>query len=461
MFEKSSRGMQTISHIARSNVNSNDKQKEFSLRETNIQTMDKECTDIIEDAFNPIKCTTWQSKKNLVDRIEEDHPTHKSIEYNIEEKKIVLPPIGRGLKEKGKRHILLNSIKIDSFSSGSSEEPQKEQFFEEVLAFAKKRGITSSENLICAISKDQEGSRFIQKKLDSATSEEIDITFEEICPWISELIVDLFGNYVVQKFLEIGTTEQREKIFSAMESTIISLALHMYGCRVIQKALECKDINRKIVEKIKGHVIDLVCDQNGNHVVQKCVECVDSDFVIKEFEEDAVSLSRHRYGCRVIQRIFENSTKCASAIDKIISNAKLLVEDQYGNYVIQHILEKGTHAHKRKIITELSDNIAEYSIHKFASNVMEKCVICGTSEDRRYMLKQLKSAVGPAGEDLLVHITMDKFGNYVVQRLLDVLTGSDKEVLMSHLRANIADLKKSSYAKCIISKLALLDSKKE
>ncbi|KAI5159888.1 pumilio RNA-binding family [Nematocida ausubeli] len=461
MFEKNIRSARSISHIARGNVDPDDKEKEFSLHETNTQTMDKECTDIIEDAFNPIKCTTWQSKKNLVDRIEEDHPTHKSIEYNIEEKKSVLPPIGKGLKEKGKRHILLNSIKIDSFSSTPTAEPLKDQFFEEVYAFAKKRGISSSENLICAISKDQEGSRFIQKKLDGASAEEIAMTFEEICPWIGDLIADLFGNYVVQKFLEIGTHEQREKIFSAMEGTIIPLALHMYGCRVIQKALECKDINRKIVERIKGHVIDLVCDQNGNHVVQKCVECVDSDFVIKEFEEDAVSLSRHRYGCRVIQRIFENSTKCASAIDKIISNAKLLVEDQYGNYVIQHILEKGTHAHKRKIITDLSDNIAEYSTHKFASNVMEKCVICGTMEDRKHMLKQLKSAVGPSGEDMLIHITMDKFGNYVIQRLLDVLTGADKEVLMAHLKANISDLKKSSYAKCIISKLALLDSKRE
>ncbi|KAI5191915.1 pumilio RNA-binding family [Nematocida minor] len=453
MFEESSSKLRKSAKEIKSMETSNGK---------SIQNMDKECTDIIEDAFNPIKCTAWQSKKNLVDRIEEDHPTHKSIEYKIIEKKNHLPPIGKGLQDKNRgKYILLNSIKIESISTGSSPDTQRDQFFEEVQAFAKKRGISSAGNLICAISKDQEGSRFIQKKLDTASAEEIAMTFQEICPWIGDLIVDLFGNYVVQKFLEIGTGEQRGKIFQAMEGSVISLALHMYGCRVIQKALECKDINRKIVEKIKGHVIDLVCDQNGNHVVQKCVECVDSDFVIKEFEEDAVSLSRHRYGCRVIQRIFENSTKCASAVDKIINNAKLLVEDQYGNYVIQHILEKGTHAHKRKIISDLSDNIAEYSTHKFASNVMEKCVVCGTPEDRKHMLRQLRSAVGASGEDILIYITMDKFGNYVIQRLLDVLTGADKEILISHLKMNMSDLKKSSYAKCIVSKIALLEAKKE
>ncbi|KAH9386259.1 pumilio RNA-binding family [Nematocida major] len=435
--------------------------EDFSLRSPQTQTMEKECTDIIEDAFNPIKCTTWQSKKNLLDRIEEDHPTHKSIEYNIVEKMTNLPPIGKGLLGKNTaRSILLNSIKMDAIPSVPVE-AHRDQFFEDISTFAKKRSIAANGNVVCAISKDQEGSRFIQKKLDTASEDEINMTFLEILPWISELIVDLFGNYVVQKFLEIGSTEQRERIFGAMEDMIIPLALHMYGCRVIQKALECKDINEMIVQKIKGHVIDLVCDQNGNHVVQKCVECVDTDFVIKEFEEDAVSLSKHRYGCRVIQRIFENSTRCTSAIEKIISNAKALVEDQYGNYVIQHILEKGTQDHKVKIITELSGNIAEYSIHKFASNVMEKCVICGTPDDRRHMLKQLRSAVGASGEDMLVQISMDKFGNYVIQRLLDVLTGPEKELLVGHLKANIGDLKKSSYTKCIVSKIAALDIKKD
>lgn len=453
MFEESSSKLRKSAKEIKSIAASNGKA---------VQNMEKECTDIIEDAFNPIKCTAWQSKKNLVDRIEEDHPTHKSIEYKIIEKKSPIPPIGKGLHDKGRgKYILLNSIKIESIPGGSPSDIQRDQFFDEIQAFAKKRGIVSDGNLVCAISKDQEGSRFIQKKLDTASTEEVNMTFQEISPWISDLIVDLFGNYVVQKFLEIGTKDHKNKIFLAMEDMVIPLALHMYGCRVIQKALECKDINRKIVEKIKGHVIDLVCDQNGNHVVQKCVECVDSEFMIKEFEEDPVSLSKHRYGCRVIQRIFENSTRCSAVIDKIIENARSLVEDQYGNYVIQNILEKGTNAHRRKIISDLSDNIAEYSTHKFASNVMEKCVVCGTHEDRRYMLKQLRSAVSTSGENILIYITMDKFGNYVIQRLLDVLVGADKELLISHLKSNMSDLKKSSYAKCIVSKIALLESKKE
>ncbi|KAI5181748.1 pumilio RNA-binding family [Nematocida sp. AWRm80] len=421
----------------------------------------KETTDIIANAFSPIKCTSWQAK-NLVDQIEEDHPPYKSIEYKIADNPLGLPPIGKGIPEKNKgRFMTMGGVKADSIvlpGVAAVSSIKKHQFFEEIQAFTRKRGITSSTStVVCAISKDQEGSRFIQRKLDTATAEEIEMTFNEIKKWLPELMTDLFGNYVVQKFLEIGTAEQKKEIFHSMEGIVIKLALHMYGCRVIQKALECKEINQSIIEKIKGHVIELICDQNGNHVIQKCVECINSDFIIKEFEQDTVTLSKHRYGCRVIQRIFENNTQCFSAIDMIIKNAKVLVEDQYGNYVIQHILEKGTEEHRRQIISALSDKIVRHSTHKFASNVMEKCVMCGTPDDRRYMLSQLIPSKDTSS-DVLIQITCDKFGNYVIQRMLDVLTGKDKELLSSHLKAHFAEIKKSSYAKCIVSKLVQLDS---
>ncbi|KAI5171406.1 pumilio RNA-binding family [Nematocida sp. LUAm3] len=423
------------------------------------QDASRDTSNIIEDAFKPIQCTfpfIWKiHSRSLLEQIDEDHPSErKSTEYNLNEKKEKLLPIGQGITEKTQNRVIgLPRTKPESNSGEILIESRKSQYFEEMQVFARKRGIPISSTLIYSISKDQEGSRFIQKKLDSSSQEEIDITFLEVKKWISDLIVDLFGNYVIQKFLEIGSQEQQQEIFLSMEPMIIPLALHMYGCRVVQKALECKEINRKIVERIQGHVIDLVCDQNGNHVIQKCVECVDADFIIKEFEQDAVGLSKHRYGCRVIQRIFENSTKCTAAVERIINNSRSLVEDQYGNYVIQHILEKGTEEHKRRIIENFIEKLPEYSTHKFASNVMEKCVLCGTQDARKKMLSQLMQQK-PGKENMLITISSDKFGNYVIQRMLDVLTGKDKDLLVSSLRAHLTELKKSSYAKCIVSKIA-------
>ena len=49
------------------------------------------------------------------------------------------------------------------------------------------------------ISADQYGSRFIQQKLETATTEEKNMVYEEIMPQALALMTDVFGNYVIQK----------------------------------------------------------------------------------------------------------------------------------------------------------------------------------------------------------------------------------------------------------------------
>lgn len=46
---------------------------------------------------------------------------------------------------------------------------------------------------------DQYGGRFIQQKLETATTEEKNMVFREIMPQALSLMTDVFGNYVIQK----------------------------------------------------------------------------------------------------------------------------------------------------------------------------------------------------------------------------------------------------------------------
>jgi pumilio RNA-binding family len=48
-------------------------------------------------------------------------------------------------------------------------------------------------------SSDQYGSRFIQQKLETASTEEKNMIFPEILPQARNLMTDVFGNYVIQK----------------------------------------------------------------------------------------------------------------------------------------------------------------------------------------------------------------------------------------------------------------------
>lgn len=66
-------------------------------------------------------------------------------------------------------------------------------------SFLFRRLISDLFNITSLSSADQYGSRFIQQKLETATTEEKNMVFQEIFPQALALMTDVFGNYVIQK----------------------------------------------------------------------------------------------------------------------------------------------------------------------------------------------------------------------------------------------------------------------
>ncbi|GJW09596.1 pumilio homolog 2 [Tanacetum coccineum] len=157
----------------------------------------------------------------------------------------------------------------------------------------------------------QYGSRFIQQKLETATTEDKNMVFEEIFPQALTLMTDVFGNYVIQKFFEHAMPPRRRELARKLLGHVLTLSRQMYGCRVIQKAIKVVDLDQKIkmVGELDGHIMRYASDQNGNHVIQKCIECVPEEhiqFINTTFFDQFVTLLTHPYGCRIIQRVLEH-----------------------------------------------------------------------------------------------------------------------------------------------------------
>lgn len=53
-------------------------------------------------------------------------------------------------------------------------------------------------------------------------------------------------------------------------------------------------------------------------------------------------------------------------MEEILRATTTLAQDQYGNYVVQHVLEHGQPAEKKDICTKLAGQIVAMSQHKFA-----------------------------------------------------------------------------------------------
>lgn len=343
---------------------------------------------------------------------------------------------------------------------------QKSHSFLEELKSNKGRRFELSDiaGRIVEFSADQHGSRFIQQKLETCSFEEKTSVFEEVLPHASTLMTDVFGNYVIQKFFEHGSPEQRKKLANQLSGHILPLSLQMYGCRVIQKALEVITIDQKtlLVHELDGHIMRCVRDQNGNHVIQKCIECVPTEkisFIISAFSGQVATLSMHPYGCRVIQRVLEHCTdelQSQSIVEEILQSICVLAQDQYGNYVTQHVLERGKAEERNQIIKTLAGQVVQMSQHKFASNVIEKCLQHGDAAERQLLIEEI---VGQTeGNDNLLVMMKDQFANYVVQKILDTCTDKQREVLLNRIRDHLLALKKYTYGKHIVARVEQLSS---
>ncbi|XP_074560713.1 pumilio homolog 5-like [Curcuma longa] len=312
---------------------------------------------------------------------------------------------------------------------------------------------------VVEFSTDQHGSRFIQQKLETCSVDEKASVFSEVLPHSSLLMTDVFGNYVIQKFFEHGSPEQRKELANKLAGNVLPLSLQMYGCRVIQKALEVIHLDQKtqLVQELDGNVMRCVRDQNGNHVIQKCIECIPAEkigFIISAFHGQVATLSTHPYGCRVIQRVLEHCSDESQSqfiVDEILQSACLLAQDQYGNYVTQHVLERGKAHERSEIISKLFGQIVQMSQNKFASNVIEKCLAYGSTEERDHLIREI---VGQTeGNDNLLVMMKDQFANYVVQKILETCTDKQREILLNRVKVHLSALKKYTYGKHIVTRI--------
>ncbi|EMC96457.1 hypothetical protein BAUCODRAFT_108119 [Baudoinia panamericana UAMH 10762] len=274
---------------------------------------------------------------------------------------------------------------------------------------------------------DQHGSRFIQTKLELADSDEKERVFAEIEPNAIPLMTDVFGNYVIQKFFEHGDLRHKTILAGKMQGQVLTLSMQMYGCRVVQKALDhvLIDVQAVLVRELENHVLKCVKDQNGNHVIQKAIErCPTQNigFILNAFRGQVVSLSIHPYGCRVIQRCLERCDMQSKAmiLDEIFAGEgiKGMITDQYGNYVVQHVVSRDNGCAKQQVLQIVFVGLETYSKHKFASNVVEKCLEQADDRWRHAVLHKMAdmNQHRVEGDGYVASLVKDNYGNYVVRR---------------------------------------------
>ncbi|KAL6654038.1 hypothetical protein ACP70R_007503 [Stipagrostis hirtigluma subsp. patula] len=313
---------------------------------------------------------------------------------------------------------------------------------------------------ICAVAKDQNGCRFLQKVFAEGTREDAEKIFAEIIENIGELMVDPFAHYLVQKILEGCSNDQRMRIIyeiTKKPGELVKVSCNMHGTRVVQKVIETTnsmDEALNVVSALSPGAARLMTDANGSHVVQRCLQKMLPEH--KEFLLDAAAschlqLARDRHGCCVLQKCIEHSNdeQKHNLLSKITSNALRLSEDQYGNYVIQFILNLKTEWATAKVVDELEGHFGNLSMQKCGSHVVEYCLKLAPQPMRDMIISELMN------DPKLPHIMVDQYGNYVIQTALKQCKGALHSAFIEAIRPHAALLRTNMYGKRVISRTYL------
>ncbi|KAG9116804.1 hypothetical protein FRC07_007448, partial [Ceratobasidium sp. 392] len=127
--------------------------------------------------------------------------------------------------------------------------------------------------------------------------------------------------------------------------------------------------------------------------------------------------------------------------------ANLVVEDPYGNYVVQYILDLNDNRFSDAVIRQFVGNVCALLMQKFSSNVIEKCVRVAEHNTRKMLIEELLNC------NCLEKLLRNLFGNYCVQTALDYAKPTQRMLLVEGICPILPLIRNTLYGKRIQSKL--------
>jgi len=231
---------------------------------------------------------------------------------------------------------------------------------------------------------------------------------------------------------------------ATIQGRVWELAREPMGSRNVQRILDAvdPDMYDELALELKGHVLEAMLDPHANYVLHKCItrsapnalQVITEDF-LNQTREGIIQAARHRYGCRIIERLVEvaDADAVAQLCETLLHDAVPLSEHAYGNYTMQHLLMHGPVAHRSQLLSILIDHAAELGANFHGSAVIREALIQGSREEATALARALVRSPG-----LLAQMTRTKHGHSAVKYVLEALDASEQETARKQFCAEAA-----------------------
>eukprot|EP01084_Bolivina_argentea_P312427 540888_1 len=279
------------------------------------------------------------------------------------------------------------------------------------------------------IAKTQSGSRFVQEKLSD--KQYFGLFFKELKCHVAELMVDNFGHYAIEALFSHCDDHQRLILVANLSNHMPQVACHKQGSFSIQAMMDTLSTAEQIkylVDALNRDIKKIILNHSGHYVILRFLQRYDypySKFIHKALMQHTLDLATDHYGLRVMKASVDAGPiqEMSAVFASIVKHANTLVENQYGNYIIQHLLDLGPKEVTDTIKEKMHGKFVRYSKQKFSSNVVEKCLRHSTNELKQNIHTKdwttviVRELLTKAGD-----LISDKYGNYCLQTALQAAT---------------------------------------
>ena len=198
---------------------------------------------------------------------------------------------------------------------------------------------------------NQKLTKEFQKKLSGASEEFIDNIVKELIGSYRQVIKDKNGNYFCSDLIKKCNKKQRIQILKELSMTISQDCIDECGTHVIQKLIEYASGEEEydlILCSFNDYnsIILSSMNKNGSYVIQKIIVQIPEKFRMKFnliFVNFVLPLSKDIYGVGTVKKFIaytQNESIRKQFLNSIFYNIVNISNNEYGNYLIQYLLEK-------------------------------------------------------------------------------------------------------------------------
>ena len=304
--------------------------------------------------------------------------------------------------------------------------------------------IELNRKVIMSSMNDQKTVFILQKILNESKRTEIKLIVKELIGEYRRLILDKYGNFFCKDLFKICDQNERVTILKELSPTISEDCCNNYATHPLQALIEYSSTEEEyglILYSFNDYnkLLLATTDPNGSYVIQKIIMRIPERFRANFnflFSSFIGFVCKKKYGIVAVKKFIE-FTRGENTTQQIMNAIKLnfmnFAVDNYGNYLIQFILEKFANFPEGKEIKNLIfQNFNVMCKSKYSSFICELYVKMLTSEEKSELIKTLdinsiRNSNNPNAIKILKYLSININNNFPSQMQLPLSLNNNSQ----------------------------------